>query len=34
MEHSRPYGRRGLQMGNIIGDPFALATLSVGMVRA
>ncbi|KAJ6788285.1 hypothetical protein PWT90_08571 [Aphanocladium album] len=30
MEHSRPYGRRGLQMGNIIGDPFALATLSVG----
>ncbi|OAQ98549.1 hypothetical protein LLEC1_05232 [Akanthomyces lecanii] len=32
MEHSRPYGRRGLQMGNIIGDPFALATLSVGML--
>ncbi|KAJ3491727.1 hypothetical protein NLG97_g5544 [Lecanicillium saksenae] len=30
MEHSRPYGRRGLRMGNIIGDPFALATLSVG----
>ncbi|ATY64507.1 high osmolarity signaling protein Sho1, putative [Cordyceps militaris CM01] len=32
MEHSRSYGRRGLQMGNIIGDPFALATLSVGML--
>ncbi|OAA60669.1 hypothetical protein ISF_05708 [Cordyceps fumosorosea ARSEF 2679] len=32
MERSRPYGRRGIQMGNIIGDPFALATLSVGML--
>ncbi|TQW00634.1 hypothetical protein V2A60_001701 [Cordyceps javanica] len=32
MDQSRSYGRRGLQMGNIIGDPFALATLSVGML--
>ncbi|KXX80297.1 High osmolarity signaling protein SHO1 [Madurella mycetomatis] len=30
MEHSRPqYGRKRISMGNIIGDPFALATLSI-----
>ncbi|CAN8100513.1 unnamed protein product [Discula destructiva] len=30
MENSRQqYGRRGVNMGNIIGDPFALATLSI-----
>ncbi|KAI1343490.1 osmosensor protein [Xylariaceae sp. FL0016] len=30
MEHSRAsYGRKGISMGNIIGDPFALATLSI-----
>ncbi|KAI6088529.1 hypothetical protein F4821DRAFT_90890 [Hypoxylon rubiginosum] len=30
MEHSRQsYGRRGMSMGNIIGDPFALATVSI-----
>ncbi|KAL2137742.1 hypothetical protein VTI28DRAFT_8394 [Corynascus sepedonium] len=30
MEYSRPqYGRKRMSMGNIIGDPFALATLSI-----
>ncbi|KAI1779196.1 hypothetical protein F4818DRAFT_447533 [Hypoxylon cercidicola] len=30
MEHSRAsYGRRGMSMSNIIGDPFALATISI-----
>ncbi|KAK3695750.1 high osmolarity signaling protein SHO1 [Podospora appendiculata] len=30
MEHSRAqYGRRGINIGNIIGDPFALATISI-----
>ncbi|KAI0125353.1 high osmolarity signaling protein SHO1 [Xylariales sp. AK1849] len=31
MENSRAsYGRKGMTMGNIIGDPFALATTSIG----
>ncbi|KAH7376976.1 osmosensor protein [Plectosphaerella cucumerina] len=31
MEHSRAHygGRRGIQVGNVLGDPFALATLSI-----
>ncbi|KAJ9155420.1 High osmolarity signaling protein SHO1 [Pleurostoma richardsiae] len=30
MEHSRvQYGRRGISVGNIVGDPFALATISI-----
>lgn len=32
MENSRQYGRRGVSMGNIIGDPFALATISISAV--
>lgn len=33
MENSRQqYGRRGINMGNIIGDPFALATISISAV--
>lgn len=33
MENSRgSYGRKGINMGNIIGDPFALATISIGAV--
>ncbi|KFA64829.1 hypothetical protein S40285_01362 [Stachybotrys chlorohalonatus IBT 40285] len=32
MDHSRHYGRKGIQMGNILGDPFALASLSVAML--
>jgi SHO1 osmosensor len=36
MEHSRvQYGsRKGISMGNIIGDPFALATISISVVRS
>jgi len=29
---SRQYGRKGIHMGNIIGDPFALATISIAAV--
>ncbi|KAJ4298342.1 Transmembrane osmosensor [Collariella sp. IMI 366227] len=33
MEYSRPqYGRRRVNVGNIIGDPFALATLSIALL--
>lgn len=33
MEHSRvQYGRKSVSLGNIIGDPFALATISISMV--
>lgn len=32
MENSRQYGRRGVDTGNIIGDPFALATISISAV--
>lgn len=34
MEYSRAqYGRKRVSIGNIIGDPFALATLSIAAVR-
>jgi hypothetical protein len=34
MDNSRMYGqRKGIQMSNILGDPFALATLSISTVR-
>ncbi|KAI1379894.1 hypothetical protein F4677DRAFT_298124 [Hypoxylon crocopeplum] len=29
MEHRASYGRKGINMSNIIGDPFALATVSI-----
>lgn len=33
MEQSRPqYGRKRISMGNLIGDPFALATISIATV--
>ncbi|SPO00001.1 probable High osmolarity signaling protein SHO1 [Cephalotrichum gorgonifer] len=33
MDNSRgQYGRKGVNMGNIIGDPFALATISISML--
>ena len=33
MDHARPR-RKGIAMGNILGDPFALATLSIAIVSA
>ena len=33
MEQSRAgYGRKRMSMGNVIGDPFALATISIAAV--
>ncbi|KAJ6446864.1 Osmosensor, Mos1 [Purpureocillium lavendulum] len=32
MENSRSYGRKGVQLGNILGDPFALATISISLL--
>jgi len=33
MENSRSqYGRKRMSMGNVIGDPFALATISIAAV--
>lgn len=33
MGRGRPYGSpAGLDFGNIVGDPFALATVSIGFV--
>ena len=35
MENSRAqYGRKGLNMGNVVGDPFALATISISAVSS
>lgn len=34
MEHSRAYGRKRMSLGNILGDPFALATISISIVCA
>ncbi|PNY23079.1 High osmolarity signaling protein SHO1 [Tolypocladium capitatum] len=32
MEHPRSYGRKGMDLGNILGDPFALATISISLL--
>lgn len=33
MDYGRANRRKGVQMGNVLGDPFALATISIGAVR-
>ena len=32
MDHSRAYGRKRMSLGNILGDPFSLATISIALV--
>ncbi|KAL2210107.1 hypothetical protein CC79DRAFT_1365514 [Sarocladium strictum] len=32
MDYARANRRKGIQMGNVIGDPFALATISIGLL--
>lgn len=32
MDYARANRRKGIQMANVLGDPFALATISISMV--